>query len=147
MDDDGRLTVRGATGDDAEALAPLMEHWGYPATPEQVRARLERIADDADYHTLVAVRGGRMIGFAGAHRSWAYNRDRPTARLIALVVDPQARGGGVGAALVAAVEAWARAQGGGSLMLTTALHREGAQAFYERLGYEHTGRRYVKMLG
>ena len=147
MDDDGRLTVRGAAADDAEALAPLMGHWGYPATPEEVRARLERIAGDADYHTLVAERGGRMIGFAGAHRSWPYNRDRPTARLIALAVEPDARGGGVGAALVAAVEAWARAQGANSLMLTTALHRAGAQAFYERLGYEHTGRRYLKMLG
>jgi hypothetical protein len=31
--------------------------------------------------------------------------------------------------------------------LTTALHREGAHRFYERIGYARTGYRYVKKFG
>ena len=47
-------------------------------------------------------------------------------------------------ALVDEAEAWARAQGCRRIIVTTALHRTGAHAFYERIGYAHTGRRYGK---
>lgn len=146
MRDDDEVTIRPARPDDAEAMAPLLTALGYPSTPEQVRARMERIGADADYHTLVAARGGRLVGMAGVRRGWKYTGDRPYAELMSLVVDAGERGRGTGAALVEAAEAWTRAQGGELLLLSTALHREGAHRFYERIGYAQTGRRYVKKL-
>ena len=45
-----------------------------------------------------------------------------------------------------ALEQEARAHGCGLLFLTTSERRAGAHAFYERVGFEHTGRRYAKPL-
>jgi len=67
-------------------------------------------------------------------------------QLTALVVRADMRGRGVGRTLVAAVERWAAARGADRLVLTTALHRAEAPAFYERLGFEHTGRRYARRI-
>jgi GNAT superfamily N-acetyltransferase len=59
-------------------------------------------------------------------------------------VPPEMRGQGVGRALVDEAERWGKAHGADRLVVTTALHRADAPVFYERLGFEHTGRRYVK---
>ena len=56
-----------------------------------------------------------------------------------LAVDPRRQGGGIGRAVVAAVEARARAAGCTSVELTV-LHMRGSLiAWYERLGYRRTG--------
>ena len=57
------------------------------------------------------------------------------------------RGRGVGRVLVGVVERWAADRGADRLVLTTAVHRAEAPAFYERLGFEHTGRRYARRIG
>ena len=44
------------------------------------------------------------------------------------------------------LEQEARARGGKTMVLNTAHRRSDAHAFYESLGYEHTGRRYAKNL-
>lgn len=141
------VRIRTARPEDAAGLALLMGHLGYPTTPEQMAARLERVLPDPDYRTLVAEVGGELVGMVGVFLGWAYSYDPAYARVLALVVDPSRRGGGVGAALMGAAEAWARESGAGSVHLTTAAHREGAHRFYERLGYEGTGLRYRKALG
>jgi GNAT superfamily N-acetyltransferase len=140
--------IRPATAHDTAALAALMGHLGYPTSPEEMAARLERILPDPAYHTLVAeADGGALVGMVGVFRGHAYNYDAPYARVLALVVDPAHRGSGIGAALMRAAEAWAREVGSGSVHLTTALQRDAAHRFYERLGYEATGLRYRKPLG
>lgn len=141
------VRIRAAGNADVAALAELMGHLGYPTAPEVMRGRMERMAADGDYETLVAEREGRVVGMAGLERCWAHNVEGPMARLIALVVEPGERGRGTGAALVAAGEEWARAQGARSLRLNTATHRERTHEFYRRLGYEQTGLRFVKKLG
>lgn len=140
--------IRPAAAHDAASLAGLMAHLGYPTTPAEMAARLERILPDPAYHTLVAeADGGGLAGMVGMFRGHAYNYDAPYARVLALVVDPARRGSGIGAALMRAAEAWARDAGAGSVHLTTALQRDAAHRFYERLGYEATGLRYRKPLG
>lgn len=140
------VTIRTARLDDAAALATLATHLGYPADEAAMRPRIERIAASDDYETFVAERDGVVIGFTGVTWKWSYTDDTPRAQLLALVVDPAERGRGTGAALVAAVEGWARRQGAGGIFVTTALHRERTHLFYERLGYAKTGFRYVKKL-
>ena len=140
------VLIRPALPGDVPALAALATHLGYPATPEAMRERFGRIYGRDDYETYVAERGGRVVGFAGVMHGLSYVYDPPYARLLSLVVEPGERGTGAGAALVAAVERWARERGAERLHLTTALHRDGAHRFYERLGYERTGARYVRKL-
>jgi GNAT superfamily N-acetyltransferase len=138
--------IRTARLDDAAALASLATHLGYPADEAAMRPRIERITASDDYETFVAERDGVVVGFVGVTWKWSYTDDTPRAQLLALVVDPAERGRGTGAALVAAVEGWARRQGAGGIFVTTALHRERTHLFYERLGYDKTGLRYVKKL-
>lgn len=141
------VTVRDAGVADATGLARLMGVLGYPTTEEAMRGRMERIVADPGFATFLAEDGaGRAVGMVGVMVGLSYNFDAPYARIIALVVDEAARGTGVGAALVARAEQWARAAGAGAIHLTTAMHRDGAHAFYERVGYQATGLRFHKRL-
>lgn len=139
--------IRPATLDDVPALATLATHLGYPTGEAAMRERMRAILADANYETLVAEAAGRVIGYAGMTWKWSWVEDERRGELLSLVIDPEARGGGVGAALMAASEEWMRERGAGAVHLTTALHREGAHRFYERIGYARTGFRYVKKVG
>jgi GNAT superfamily N-acetyltransferase len=138
------IHVRPAAGADAAAIAALMGELGYGSTPEQVRARLARVAGDDGYAAFVAEADGEVLGFLGLHRGWVYEHDRPFARLTALVVAERARRRGVGARLVELADGWARERGAFVLMLTTNVRREEAHRFYEALGFSRTGYRYAR---
>jgi len=140
------IEVRPARDDDATSVAELLAHLGYPAPPSEIPARLARLRARGDAETLVAVADGRIAGLATVHARDVLHHVHPVAQLTALVVPPDMRGRGVGRTLVAAVERWAAAHGADRLVLTTALHRAEAPGFYERLGFEHTGRRYARKL-
>jgi GNAT superfamily N-acetyltransferase len=56
------------------------------------------------------------------------------------------RGAGVGGALVAAVEDWARARGAETLVLTSGRQRLEAQRFCESRGHAATGIRLIERL-
>ena len=137
------IQVRDAEAGDAGALARLCGQLGYPSSPEAVLPRLERLVRSGA-RALVATSGGEVIGLATVHLRSTINHAAPLAQLTLLVVDEERRSQGVGRALVDDAEAWARAQGCRRIIVTTALHRTGAHAFYERIGYAHTGRRYGK---
>ncbi len=96
------------------------------------------------------VRAGRRVGFAaldGAGRlvgsaqlgleSRCNGRHR--AEVQKVLVLRRARGTGVGAALMAALEDAARAQGRTLLVLDTSVGAAGAEAFYARLGWIKCG--------
>jgi len=139
-----RLVIRPATMEDVPALAALATHLGYPTNEAAMRERMRSIIADANYETLVAEMDGRVIGYAGMTWKWSWVEDERRGELLSLVIDPEVRSRGAGAALMAASEEWMRARGAGSVHLTTALHRQGAHRFYERIGYARTGHRYVK---
>jgi GNAT superfamily N-acetyltransferase len=139
------LTIRDAQAADAERIAGLLTQLGYPTQPSGVEARLERLAIVGD-RVLVADLDGGAVGVAHLQVAPAIERDRPAAKIGALVVDAAYRGQGVGRALVQALEAEARARGCELLFVTTAEHRDDAHAFYERVGLEQTGRRYGRTL-
>lgn len=139
------VAIRPADDADAPDLAALLAHLGYPADAADLPDRLLRLRSGGD-DAFVAVLDGEMVGLATVHARAVLHVARPVAQLTALVVPPAMRGRGVGRALVAAAEQWARAQGADRLVVTTALHRADAPLFYERLGFEHTGRRYVRKL-
>jgi GNAT superfamily N-acetyltransferase len=138
-------TIRDAALADAEAIAGLLTQLGYPSEPAAVEARLDRLRIVGD-SVVVAEVDGRVAGLAHLQVSPAIERDRPAAKLGALVVDEAQRGRGIGRALVEAMEAEARLRGCELLFLTTAERRDDAHAFYERVGLEHSGRRYARTL-
>lgn len=133
--------------EDAEQLGPLLGELGYPATPEAVRPRLDRLLASASDRVLVAEVEERLAGFLCLHTPSAIHDDDPLGWITALVVAEAARGAGIGRALVEHAAALAREVGSRRLIVTTHLRRSGAHAFYDRLGFDFTGRRYVLAIG
>ncbi|HEX5353216.1 MAG TPA: GNAT family N-acetyltransferase [Rhodanobacteraceae bacterium] len=132
--------IRAATPADAEALAGLSGQLGYPADAPAISRRLARVDRGV---VLVAVgRQGAVCGFAHAAPRRLLIAD-PFVELAGLVVDETARGSGVGAALLAAVEAWAREQGFASVRVRSNVVREHAHRFYSREGYIEKKRQVV----
>jgi GNAT superfamily N-acetyltransferase len=138
-------TIRDAGSEDAPAIAGLLTQLGYPSEEEAVESRLDRLRIVGD-RIAVAELDGAVVGLAHLQVTPAIERDRPAAKIGALVVDQAHRGLGIGRALVGAMEAEARLRGCELLYLTTSERRDDAHAFYERVGLEHTGRRYGRTL-
>jgi GNAT superfamily N-acetyltransferase len=136
------VKVRRAVAGDAAAIAALLGQLGYPAEPEPVRRRLERLEAEA----LVADDGGAVVGLAAVQVMHVLEHDAPVARLIALVVRDDARRRGVARALLDTVEARARAAGCERLHVTSAERRTDAHEAYRALGFVDTGRRFGKTL-
>jgi GNAT superfamily N-acetyltransferase len=138
------IELREACPGDADALARLCTQLGYPATSNDMPARLRTLAADPNARVLVAVDAEDVVGLATVHLRDTMNHSTPIAQLTLLVVDERVRSHGVGRALVEGAETWARERGARRMAVTTALDRTGAHAFYERVGYTHTGRRYAR---
>jgi len=122
-----RLTVGVAPWRDPEAVGQAVEGWARDA----VEAHDPRTAP-----VLVAVDDGAVVGFvaAGTRRHWSGATDGYVGEL---VTARSAEGRGIGAALMAAAERWAVAQGCTRLTLETGAANTRAIAFYEHLGYVH----------
>jgi N-acetylglutamate synthase-like GNAT family acetyltransferase len=142
------LLVRDATIADVPALAALLGELGYPVAPEPLATRVERLLSSSDNRVLVATRSAEStpIGLLSLHVMPVVHDAHDLAMIMALVITERARGEGVGRALIERATAVARERGSSRLFVTTHLRRSGAHAFYERLGFEFTGRRYVKVL-
>jgi ribosomal protein S18 acetylase RimI-like enzyme len=140
------LTIRDARPSDAQALAILIGQLGYPTSAEAIVGRLERLLPSGTDRVVVAELGAEIVGLACLHTSFSVAYDEPAAKLSAIVVDELHRRRGIGEALVQEMEREAKRQGCGLIFLTTAAHRDDAHAFYERIGFEETGRRFAKSL-
>jgi GNAT superfamily N-acetyltransferase len=144
--------IRPASADDASAIAPLLGELGYPSEADRVRARMGRVlgttGDSPTDSVFVATdeASGGVLGMLSLHRFSALHDDAPVALITALVVADRARGLGVGRQLVDRAIDAARGWRCTRLLVTTHVRRADAHAFYERIGFELTGRRYVKSL-
>jgi GNAT superfamily N-acetyltransferase len=127
-------------------MAELMGELGYPAGAAELPGRLARMRARGDAEAFVATVDDGLVGLATVHARVVLHAALPVVQLTALVSAASMRNRGVGRALVDVVESWALAQGAEKLVVTTALNRVEAPLFYERLGFEQTGRRFVKRL-
>jgi GNAT superfamily N-acetyltransferase len=140
------VTIRAATSADAGTLALLSGQLGYPADAAAIARRLR----DADGRGIVLAavdpRGG-VCGFAQAEPRRLLVAE-PFVEIVALVVSETARGAGVGAALLAAAEAWTREQGIADVRVRSNVIRGRAHRFYLREGYVEKKRQavFVKQL-
>jgi N-acetylglutamate synthase-like GNAT family acetyltransferase len=140
------LAIREARPADAAGIADLLGELGYPAEATPVQRRLERITHDPSSRLFVAEVNGEIAGLGGLHVLPLVEHDELGCMLTAMVVGAEHRRQGIGAELVGAVEREARMCGCSRLVLSSADRRLDAHAFYESLGFEATGRRFVKPL-
>ena len=140
------FTIRAAEMNDAAALAQLMCELGYETTKSEMQMRVERIVADERYRTFVAVRDAKACGMIGTVTSLSYEHNDPGGRILALAVFSTMRRCGIGRALIATAEEDFAHRGIRRVALNTRLAREDAHKFYESLGYERNGGRFVKQL-
>ena len=105
--------------------------------------RLGALLGNARHHVIVSEGpAGRLLGWAHVeHRQSLEGSER--AELMGLVVDPTARHGGIGRALVGAVERWASVRGLSSLTVRSNAARVESHPFYEALGFDRDKTQHV----
>ncbi len=129
------ITIRSASLADTPAIAVLAKQLGYPASKEEMRGRLERVLADPEKAVWVAERGGQVVGWVNVFLLYEL-ADPPLAFVAGLVTDESCRGQGIGRALMARVEEWARDHGCHEVQLRSNVIRVDAHRFYEAIGYE-----------
>jgi ribosomal protein S18 acetylase RimI-like enzyme len=154
--DTAPVNVRPFAASDREAVLELTARlligaapWLNPDTVlTVVRGSVESTiaAIGPDNMLLVAqTTGGRCVGFVTVERQqhWA---GVVQAYIGELVVAETAEGSGIGRALLAAAEDWARAHGCATVALDTGATNLRARGFYDHLGYVEESVRLVKLL-
>lgn len=129
---------------DAGTVRQVLREWYDPDL-------LEAAADSEDIHFLVAVDpdaadgpgdGAGVVGFASAELTWA-----DEAELYTCYVHPDRWGEGVGAALVEAVQAWAREEGADYLVCSVFADNPVGPAFFGAVGFERVDRVGTEICG
>jgi ribosomal protein S18 acetylase RimI-like enzyme len=141
-----RCWIRDAELDDAAELAALMCELGYETKRTEMETRLKLILSNPGYKTFVATMDGCICGMIGTLTYPSYEHNDASGRILALVTASTARRRGIGRALIAMVEKDFAQRGIRRVSLDTRLTREDAHTFYESLGYERNGWRFVKQL-
>lgn len=117
----------------------------WPGSPDEHDAEIERFLsrDRAKGEVFLALGEEReAVGFLEARlRSHAEGcSDSPVPYVEGWWVDPDWRGRGVGAALMAALEAWARQRGFREIASDAESDNVGSQRAHRALGFEETDR-------
>lgn len=116
--------------------------------PEESRAYMTARFKAGDYTGFLARIGGKAVGFAIMSRTFSSGVMKPIWLLNDIFVDPSVRKAGVGAALMAKVEAHACTTGATRVDLFTARDNNVAQSVYTRAGWKRDDvfYRYIKTL-
>lgn len=121
-------------------LVPLFDayrvFYGQPSDPALARAYLEKRLGAGEYFGFLARESaGRAVGFAMCSGTFTSVGLKRALLLNDIYVDPAARRSGAGAALMKAVEDFARETGIGRFYLFTARTNAVAQNVYRRAGW------------
>jgi GNAT superfamily N-acetyltransferase len=154
------LTIRAATIQDYDALCALfaqVDRIHYTNLPDifqpvpgaaRERSHIESILDDSRARLFVAEQDGTVIGLAEATirdaARWPMATPRSWVHLHDIIVDERFRGVGVGKALLAHVEAWARSLGISRVELVVWEFNTPARALYEHQGFRTLNRTMCK---
>ena len=128
------FTIRDADLGDAEGIRALNVQLGYDYPAEKTERHLDKALSLPYVKICVAEADGKIVGYIHAADYECTYADT-MKDILALVVDESCRGAGVGRALLAAAEAWARDTGAAGIHLVSGWNRTGAHRFYEKCGY------------
>jgi len=140
------LIIRNARNDDTQSIYLLnLKGLGYDYPKECTKQRVDHILT-SNALVLVAEQDEKVVGYIHAIDYDSLYADSLKC-IIALVVDEQFRGYGIGRALTMAVESWAIETGASGIRLTSRVSRKDAHKFYEACGYvdRNESKVFIKM--
>jgi GNAT superfamily N-acetyltransferase len=136
--------IRGATTADLPALVRLIGalfsiEADFAPDPDRQRAGLRLLlTDPLRCAVIVAERAGEVVGMVTGQLVASTAEGALSALVEDMIVDAPARGAGIGAALLRAIEAWARERGATRLQLLADRENAPALGFYARMGWRTT---------
>jgi GNAT superfamily N-acetyltransferase len=130
-----KFLIRPAQLTDCAEITRLAAELGYSSSPEEMRGRLERLADSSTDVVFVAATGqDTLAGWVHGHLA-QFLESELRVEIAGLVVDAKTHRQGIGRALVAAVEKWAAERQVSGMVVRCRTTRPEAHLFYESLGY------------
>jgi ribosomal protein S18 acetylase RimI-like enzyme len=134
------ITLRRATLDDVDAVAPLFDayrrYYAQPGDVQRARDFLHERLQRNESAILVAELDGRTAGFTQLYPMFSSVRTARIWILNDLFVDADARRRGVANALLTGAARFAREQGAAGLMLETMRDNTAARALYRAAGWD-----------
>ena len=132
-------TIRAAAADDAPAIVALVHSFnvedGNPPGPLTEEAfRTLSFGDRPRFHVLLEEAAGEVLGYALFYHSYDTEFGAKGFYVQDLYVRPEARRGGIGRALMAAVARACQADGGCYLFWNALERNRAGRAFYRRIG-------------
>lgn len=137
------VTLRHARAEDTTGLAALLAQLfaieaDFAIDPEVQARGLALLHERPDAVILVAEADGHVVGMCTVQLTTSTARGGLSAGVEDVVVDQAWRGRGIGRALLAAAEAWARGRGAVRIALLADETNLPALDFYDRLGFTRT---------
>jgi len=148
LDNTQSAHIRAATVNDAIAIHLLNTFsLGYDYPIDKTRKRVAFIINNQNARLLVAEVNGEVVGYIHA-TDYDCSYSDSLKNILALAVDEDHRGKGIGQALVTAVENWARNANSIGVRLVSSAYRTGAHEFYKACGYtdRKDQKNFIKML-
>lgn len=128
-------TIREARLADCAAITRLnREEMGYDFPEERTWEKLRACLTNPAHKVFVAESGGEVVGYLHLE-DYDVLYFPHMKNVLGIAVASACRRQGVGRALLAAGEAWAKVDGAAAVRLVSGEARKGAHAFYQSLGY------------
>ncbi|MBN2306340.1 MAG: GNAT family N-acetyltransferase [Anaerolineae bacterium] len=139
-------TIRPIEPRDLDAARDLLRQLtGWEMTPAEMQSRLDFVAASPIDWLFVCEIAGDVVGLLGFRLRERIEHPSRHGEVSVLVTDARVKRQGVGRALLAFAEDFARDQGCVGMFLVSGFKRKDeAHRFYQALGYEITGNRFVK---
>ncbi|AAN54935.1 GNAT family N-acetyltransferase [Shewanella oneidensis MR-1] len=140
----GAISIRQAQIADLNPIATLLLQLGYLAT----EAQLQQYLDDPKRsdEIYLAESEGVVVGLISLIFFDYFPSQQQICRITALVVTEASRGLGVGTQLIDFAKDRASERDCRQLEVTTSMHREKTQAYYESIGFEKSSFRYIQAI-
>jgi len=142
------IKIREAKQEDYKSIYELNKNsLGYDYDINKTAGRISDILKRPEYKLLVAETGEAVAGYIHAS-AYDCTYSDPVINILALAVDSEKRGLGIGRRLLSAAEDWAAENNCVGVRLSSGYDRTGAHQFYQACGYNNRKdqKNFVKLL-
>lgn len=140
----GAISIRQAQIADLNPIATLLLQLGYLATEAQLQQYLDDPKRSDEIYLTESE--GVVVGLISLIFFDYFPSQQQICRITALVVTEASRGLGVGTQLIDFAKDRASERDCRQLEVTTSMHREKTQAYYESIGFEKSSFRYIQAI-